>query len=331
MPRLSLSHGLAALTCTAGLAGFDGVPSARAPAGREAERIAALFWVMTAGAVVVWLAVIALTFYTLRARPGGRSERRDRLLIIGGGAVVPTIVLTALLADGLAMLPELVAPAPEGSLRVIVTGEQWWWRVRYVPPDGSAVELANEIRLPVGKPVQFVLQSDNVIHSFWIPSLGGKMDMIPGRVTMLALHPTTTGIFRGACAEYCGTAHALMNFYVEVMEEDDFAGWLAGQAAPAAAAAEPPAVRGHDAFLANGCGACHTIAGTAAAGVIGPDLTHVGSRLSLGAGILTNEPDAFHRWIARTDRIKPGVHMPRFGMLPEDDLRALAAYLEGLK
>lgn len=313
------------------LAGCSGPQSALDPAGRGAERIADLFWVMTAGSVVVWLAVIALAVYVTRASPEAHSRRRTNLLIIGGGAVIPTVVLAGLLGYGLALMPDLLAPAPEGSLRIVVSGEQWWWRVRYLRPDGEAVELANEIRLPVGEPVEFTLQSPDVIHSFWIPGLGGKMDMIPGRTTRLTLAPTRRGVFRGACAEYCGTSHALMAFDVVVLEKEDFARWLAHQAGPAQGSAEPHAVHGQDLFLANGCGACHTIRGTVADGVVGPDLTHVGSRLSLGAGLLPNELDAFVRWIAHTEEVKPGVHMPAFGMLPAEDLQALAVYLDGLQ
>jgi cytochrome c oxidase subunit 2 len=307
---------------------IGGVQSSLSPSAREAERIDELFWWMAGGAVLVWLAVIALTIYCIRVRPERRTRRRDGFLIIGGGALVPTLMLTVLLVHGLTGLPPLVAPAPEGSLNILVTGEQWWWRVRYQPPAGPPVDLANEIRLPVGEPVQFRLESDNVIHSFWVPSLAGKIDMIPGRTTRLTVHPTATGIFRGACAEYCGTAHAMMSFFVEVMPKAAFQRWLAHQAEPAQRAARPP---GDDMFLASGCGACHTIRGTAAAGVIGPDLTHVASRMSLAAGILPNGPNAFRRWISRTDAIKPGAHMPPFGMLPDGDLRALADYLAQLE
>jgi cytochrome c oxidase subunit 2 len=306
------------------------VQSSLAPSGRDAERVADLFWGMTAGAVVVWVGVIALALYYTRTARGVASERRDRLLIVGGGVVLPTVTVTILLIYGLAMLPEAVARAPEGSLHVDVAGEQWWWRVRYRRPDGLEAVLANEVRLPVGTPVQFRLSSDNVIHSFWIPPLAGKMDMIPGRITYLTVRPTATGVFRGVCAEYCGTAHALMAFSVEVMEAAEFDRWLEHQAAPATAVGAD-ALPGAELFLASGCHACHTVRGTAAAGVIGPDLTHVGSRLSLGAGILPNDADAFRRWIAGTEHIKPGVHMPQFGMLPADELAALAAYLEGLQ
>jgi cytochrome c oxidase subunit II len=309
------------------LAGCSGIQSALDPAGREAGRIAAIFWWMTAGAIIVWLAMIGLALYSVRARPEPLSPRRARLFIVWGGAVVPTIVLTTLLIYGLAPIPTLLAPAPAGSLRIAVSGEQWWWRVRYEPVGGEPVMLANEIRLPVGEPVQFRLESPDVIHSFWIPSLAGKVDMIPGRVTHLALTPTRTGVFRGACAEYCGASHALMGFHVEVMGKEEFKSWLAHQAEPA----RPVAIRGQQLFLSNGCSACHTIRGTQAGGVIGPDLTHVGSRRSLAAATLPNEPDAFHRWLTLTQDVKPGALMPKFGMLPPEELRALAEYLEGLK
>jgi cytochrome c oxidase subunit 2 len=315
------------------LAGCGGPQSALDPAGRGAERIADLFWGMAAGALVIWLAVVSLAIYAMRARPESHSQRSAELLIMGGGAVLPTMVLAGLLAYGLALLPDLLAPVATSPLQIAVSGEQWWWRVRYLVSggNGAAVELANEIRLPVGERVEFHLESPDVIHSFWIPALGGKLDMIPGRRNRLVLEPTRTGVFRGTCAEYCGTAHALMSFAVVVMEKADFAAWLAHQRA----AAQPPThaltAHGQELFLAHGCGACHTVRGTPGDGVVGPDLTHVGSRLSLGAGLLPNAPDDFRRWIAQTDTVKPGVHMPAFDMLPPEDLRALAAYLEGLQ
>jgi cytochrome c oxidase subunit 2 len=286
---------------------------------------------MTAGTFVVWLAMIALTIYAIRARPVAKNGHWAARLIIVGGAVVPTLVLAGLLIYGLAMLPPLLAPAPQASLKISVIGEQWWWRVRYQPNAGEPVDLANEIRLPVGEAVQFELNSPDVIHSFWIPSLGGKMDMIPGRSTRLTLHPTRTGVFRGACAEYCGTSHALMAFEVVVVEKEEFARWLDEQRAPAADSTDEQVALGREHFLANGCSACHTVRGTRANGFVGPDLTHVGSRLSLGAGIVPNDSDGFVRWLELTDRVKPGVHMPHFRMLPKEELAALAAYLESLQ
>ncbi len=326
-----IAVGCAVVLVSIASAGCAGEQSALDPSGRDAERVASLFWGMTAGAVVVWLAVTALAVYAASYARGGMSALAARRLIVAGGVVVPTVVLAALLAWGLATLPVLLAPAPEGSLRVHVVGEQWWWRVRYLRPDGDAVDLANEIRLPVGAPVEFQLESADVIHSFWIPALGGKVDMIPGHRTRLRLEPTRTGRFRGVCAEYCGTSHALMAFPVVVHEEEEFIGWLARQAAPAASPTDPLAVRGGELFLADGCGACHAVRGTAADGVVGPDLTHVGSRLSIGAGTLANEPADIVNWLSRTAELKPGVHMPSFGMLEQDDLRALAAYLGSLR
>jgi cytochrome c oxidase subunit 2 len=313
------------------LTGCDGPQSALDPAGHGAERIANLFWWMTAGAGIIWLAVVGLAVYTIHLERAPHNLKGARLLILGGGVVFPTLVLCGLLVYGLAMLPNLLAPAPEGSLKIAVTGEQWWWRVRYPLLGGKVVELANEIRLPVGEPVEFHLDSPDVIHSFWIPSLGGKMDMIPGRRTRLILEPTRTGVFRGACAEYCGTSHALMNFDVVVMEKADFTSWLARQSEPARAPMDSLARRGEELFLTNGCGACHTVRGAPADGMVGPDLTHVGSRQSLGASMLPNTPDAFVRWIAETQQVKPEVHMPAFGMLPLEELHALAAYLDGLE
>ena len=285
---------------------------------------------MAGGAIVIELGVVALAVYCVRTGAGIPSRRRDRILIIGGGVAFPLVVLTALLAYGLTALPPLIARAPDAPVQIHVVGEQWWWRVNYLRPDGERIVLANEIRLPVNQRVQFRLESDNVIHAFWIPSLAGKIDMIPGRVTWLALQPTATGVFRGACAEYCGASHALMNFYTHVVEADAFARWLDHQAAPAAPPGDALAQRGQTLFHANGCGSCHTIRGTAAAGRIGPDLTHVGSRLSIGAGTLAMGTEALVRWLSETERIKPGVHMPRFGMLPREDIRALAAFLEQL-
>lgn len=255
-------------------------------------------------------------------------HRKAQILIIGGGAVFPALVLIVYLIYSLTLLPGLLAPAPQGSLQIAVMGEQWWWRVRYHPQSDEPVELANEIRLPVGEPVELLLESPDVIHSFWIPSLTGKIDMIPGRVNRLTLKAAKTGVYRGACAEYCGTAHALMSFYVIVMAPDAFAAWLEHQAAPVSPKA---AMRGQKLFMLHGCSACHTLRGTPASGKVGPDLTHVGSRVSLGAGILPNIPSAFEEWIAHTEKLKPGVHMPAFDMLPETHLQTLATYLDSLE
>jgi cytochrome c oxidase subunit 2 len=255
------------------------------PAGRDAERIADLFWWMAAGGSLMWLAVIALSIHIIRYTPGtAYSERSARSLILGGGVIFPTVVLTGLLAYGLSLLPRVLALPPAGRLVIVVTGDQWWWRVRYMLPSGQAVELANEVRLPVGQRVELRLGSPDVIHAFWAPSLGGKMDAIPGRINRMALEPTRTGVFRGVCAEYCGASHARMAFHVVVTEQQEFDDWLRHQQQPARPPVEPFLERGQNAFIANGCGACHTVRGTVADGVTAPDLTHVGSRFGRGGG-----------------------------------------------
>jgi cytochrome c oxidase subunit 2 len=325
LPILTLAVSVLFLTaCT-------GVQSALNPAGRGAEEIATLWWWMAGGAAVIWTAVIALAIYAVRAHPEKHDPRKAAFLIIGGGVAFPTLVLLGLLIYGLRLLPRLLEPAPEGSLQVLVAGEQWWWRVFYLRPGGQAIESANEVHLPVSQPVQFLLESPDVIHSFWVPSLGPKMDMIPGRRTRLTLHPNRTGLYRGACAEYCGASHGLMSFYAVVHEEEEFTRWFAAESEPARPPAGSLEQRGAQLFLAHGCGGCHAVRGTTAVGPMGPDLTHVGSRRSVGAGILPNEPAEFAHWIARTEQVKPGVHMPAFGMLSREELNALAAYLNGLR
>jgi cytochrome c oxidase subunit 2 len=319
------------IVCAAVTAGCAGTHSALSPAGVDADRAAWLTWVMSIGAVVIWAAVVALGWYYGRPHTESPDRRRDWWLIVVGGVIVPLVVLTTLLVFGLRELPAYLARAPEGSLVVDVVGKQWWWDVRYRPAGGDEIVTANEIRLPVGEPVQFRLASDNVIHSFWIPALGGKMDMIPGRLTYLRLQPTRTGVFLGTCAEYCGTAHALMRLQVVVMEAEAFREWLRVQATDADAPVDATAARGGEAFVTHGCGACHRVRGTVANGGIGPDLTHVAGRRALGAGIRQMSAAELRRWVANASAVKPGVHMPRFDMLPPADLDALAAYLGGLR
>lgn len=193
---------------------------------------------MTAGSILIWLGVLALAIYVVRAEPNDARERQAKRLILGGAAL-PAVVLAALLAYGLVLLPRALQSAGPDTLRVWVHGEQWWWRIRYQPHDSPAFILANEIRLPVDRPVEFLLESDNVIHSFWVPSLGGKMDLIPGRTNRLLLHPTRTGTFAGMCAEFCGRAHATMRLTVIVVSQGEFDRWMAEQALAPVASTTP--------------------------------------------------------------------------------------------
>ncbi|SFU21292.1 cytochrome c oxidase subunit 2 [Mesorhizobium sp. YR577] len=311
--------------------GCAGIQSALEPTGAEARQIATLFWVMVIGGATIWLAVIGTLLYAARWKNKPHSAQSAGRLILWGGAVFPAVVLMALLSYALWLMPSLRPQAAESSiapLRIEVTGEQFWWRVSYRSENHeTSIASANEIRLPLGQRVEFVLKSSDVIHSFWIPSLGGKMDMIPGRTNRLSLLATKVGIFRGPCTEFCGTSHALMAFSAVVMDPVAFDTWLEAQSQPS----EQHASDGKLRFISNGCGSCHTVRGTEATGTLGPDLTHLGSRESLAAGILPNTEEAIRRFIADPDVIKPDSKMPAFRMLPEDDLQAIASYLKGLK
>lgn len=309
------------------VSGCEGPLSTLAPGGDAAAQVAQLFWFMTAGAAAVWLFVMAAALYAARAAPG--RVRPGRRLIVFGGVFLPFVLLSALTWVGMRQTNALLAPA-EG-LRVQVTGERWWWRVRYEAPSGTVAVTANEVRLPQGERVAFELEATDVIHSFWIPALGGKMDMIPGRTNHLVLEAARPGRYLGACAEFCGLSHALMDFEVVVMPPAEFDAWLSRQADPA----EPPrgalAARGRELFLQNGCGACHNIAGTPATGTVGPDLTHLASRGRIAAGALPAEVASLASWIAHPEAVKPGALMPGYPMLPADELVAIGTYLAGLE
>jgi len=302
--------------------------SAMAPQGPDAARIATLaWWLFGGGAVVLGLAMAAL-WLALRGSEGMRARLADRRAVLAGGIALPVVLLSAALTYGLWLMQ---SPAPASDLlRIKVTGEQWWWRVVY-EVDGVAVPTANEIRIPVGRPVEFILASADVLHSFWVPSLGGKMDMIPGRTTKLRLSADRPGAFRGFCAEYCGGAHALMGFKVIAHPAGEFDAWLAALALPAGAPVGEIAQRGQALFLSAGCGSCHAVRGTQAAGRVGPDLTHLGSRLAVGTDTRPMTEENLARFVTDPEHVKPGTTMPPFRIFSAEDLAALTAYLQGLR
>jgi cytochrome c oxidase subunit 2 len=303
--------------------------SALSPASAAAHEIATLTYVMAAGGAVILLLVMALLVRGAAhdAQPAGTTQ-----WVVGGGIVFPGVVLLALLLYTSPMTAAMTAPARPAALRVEIDGRQWWWHVRYVPAGGGEVVVAaNELRIPAGLDVELILTSPDVIHSFWAPSLAGKVDMVPGHVNRLLVRADRPGVYRAQCAEYCGTQHAQMALVVVAETRDAFAAWLAAEAAPAQAPATPDAAQGHEAFLAHGCGGCHTIRGTAALGILGPDLTHVASRRTLAAGALDNGAAAMRAWLARGGTIKPGNRMPSYGHLDPATLDAMAAYLANLR
>ncbi|MBP2295010.1 cytochrome c oxidase subunit II [Azospirillum rugosum] len=309
------------------LAACEGQQSALSAGGSNAAAILDLSMVLFIGAGVIFLAVMALAGYAVFARPDRFPGARA--WVIGGGILFPVVTLTALQVYEFTVARRLAAQGSADMLRVEVTGRMWWWDVRY--RDGPApLRTANEIVIPAGRPVEFVVEAADVIHSFWVPSLAGKIDMIPGHTNRLVLVGETPGVYRGQCAEYCGAQHALMAFDVIVEPPDRFEAWLAAQRQPAPEPADATLAAGRDSFLKLGCGACHTVRGTAAAGLLGPDLTHVGGRRRLAAGTMPNDTDAFAAWIAGAQHVKPENRMPSFPILDGADLRAVAAWLESL-
>jgi cytochrome c oxidase subunit 2 len=314
--------------CLLALSACEGRQSVLNPAGRDAQDVLSLIWVMFGGAVLLWLTLGAIFVYVTRVEPREMPRRWGEMLIVGGGVIFPVILLGALLTYSLPMMKPQRNADP--GLKVHITAEQWWWRVDYELPDGSRVTSANELRLPTGRRTGLVLNAHKVIHAFWVPALGGKVDMIPGRETYLSFLPEEPGVYRGQCAEFCGASHALMAFETVVMTPEDFAEWLTAEAEAATAPASGEAVRGSQVFAREGCGACHSVRGTRAVGQVGPDLTHVGSRKSIGAGILNGSEEDFARFIAHTESLKPEVAMPSYDHIAPEDLRALVAYLKGL-
>lgn len=314
------------------LAGCSGIQSALVPSGEEADTVLTLFWTITGLSGAITVLVIVCTSIAIMGPARLRAWIGRDGMVIGGGILFPVVVLSILLFYGLFVLQAGSARTNEAKgPGVTITGERWWWRVVYTGPDGEQVVSANELHLPVGQPVSIRLKSDNVIHSFWAPQLAGKLDMIPGRINVLTLTATKPGISRGQCAEYCGGAHALMAFYVVALPEAEYRAWLAREATVAQEPATGQQRLGRRLFIDNGCGGCHTVRGTDAAGTIGPDLTHVGSRMSLAAATLPNDAEAFARWIRDNQHIKPDNLMPPFRQFSDSELQAVAAYLEHLK
>lgn len=295
--------------------------SALAPHGPEAGAIALLTGVLVVVAAAVLLLVTVLAALALRrprpwlARPGA---------IVAGGIVLPGIVLFALLVYASTAVPRAKSGA---ALAIEIVGHQWWWEVAYLDPAGRReFTTANEIRIPAGRPVELRLATADVLHSFWVPSLAGKLDLVPGRANVLTLAANAPGLYRGQCAEYCGGPHAMMGVHVVAETPERFEAWRDAQRAPARAAPG----RGRTLFESL-CAGCHTVRGTQAAGQLGPDLTHVASRVALAAGVLPNDSSSRSRWIAAGQHVKPGNLMPEYAQLPPADLDALAGYLAALE
>lgn len=321
------------------LAGCSGVQSALDPKGPAASELANLIWLFTILCTIVWVAVMVVLAGILMRRgqrrvnplieDEGQERALSRVVISAVGATASVLVALTLLS--FFANRTLAGIGENAELTIQVTGHQWWWEIRYEDKEpGRILTTANEIHIPSGEPVRLLLRSDDVIHSFWVPTLHGKLDLVPGITNSLTLKADKPGIYRGQCAEFCGMQHAHMAMLVVAHPRAEFAAWYDDQLKPAVQPVSEEQRAGLDFFMKRPCVMCHRIQGTLAGATSGPDLTHVWSRATLAAGTLQMNSDNLAAWITDPQSIKPGAKMPVMD-LKGDELNAIAAYLESLK
>ena len=310
------------------------------PGGPQAQHVASLWHLMLTICTAVYIAVMAaLVVALLRRRPAppeqppdlaaqAKPEHGPHRSVIAA-ATASTLLLLFLIVASVLTDRALAAMSTRDALQMKVTANQWWWAVNYEGPSSEIFDTANEIHVPVGRPVVVTLESNDVIHSLWVPSLAGKKDLIPGRTATLTFRADKPGVYRGQCAEFCGAEHAWMALEVVAEPPDRFAAWQDHQRQRAPAPATPQQQKGQALFVSTTCVMCHSVRGTTADARHGPDLTHVASRRTLAAGTLPNTPDALRRWIRDPQQFKPGTNMPATN-LPDEDLDAVVAWLETL-
>ena len=304
------------------------------PESHQARLIERLWWWMMGGAWIVFAgAILFLALAYVRRRSSGlplfgEREALATALVVTFGIVVPVLTLAALFAtSNIFVLNAVSAPRPASTaMTVEVVGHQWWWEVRY---PGTTAVTANEMHIPTRTRINLVVRTADVIHSFWIPELNRKIDLIPGKENRILLYAEKPGRYRGQCSEFCGIQHAHMGMYVFAEPPDQFRAWLANEAATAPQPRTEPERRGQQVFLSNACADCHTIRGTDAQGTVGPDLTHVAERTTLAGLTIPNSPPYLGGWILDPQHVKPGNKMPGLE-LSGPDFRALLSYLDSL-
>lgn len=303
-------------------------------AGTGARETLSIWWLMFWLGTGVFIVVLSLLWFAVR-RAGNPEKDNDEKagrktrsrIVLLGGIIVPVIIIGVVFFESTRSLLAIGDLRGGEEVTVDVVAHQFWWEVAY--PDEGFV-TANEIHIPVGETVEVRLTSEDVIHSFWVPSLHGKIDVMPGHTTSISLKAEETGTFRGQCAQFCGVQHANMAFLVIAEEADDYRAWADNQAQPAETVPDDPAiVRGQDVYMSSMCVYCHTINGTASLGTLGPDLTHLNSRETLGSGMMENNRGNLAGWIVDPQELKPGNHMPGITLTGED-LDSLLDYLESL-
>jgi cytochrome c oxidase subunit II len=305
------------------------------PHGPVSRSIANLSWVLFGLSTVIYVSVIAAATWAIRRR---RRESDDSpetsaalTRTVTAAVILTAAVLVVLTLSSVTAERGLTQPSGPGAVQVDVIGHQWWWDFQYhdVTPSDT-VGSPNELHIPVGVPVVLRVRSSDVIHTFWVPNLHGKRDLIPGQVTYTWIQADTPGVYRGQCAEFCGHQHAHMAFNVVAQPMDEFLAWIQHQRQPAAEPVSPDQQRGKDLFLRSTCVTCHTIRGTAAGSRFGPELTHVASRRTIAAGTLPNTREHLGEWIRNSQAIKPGNRMPP-NPLDGDDLQAVVSYIRSLR
>jgi cytochrome c oxidase subunit 2 len=330
----SVAAMLAAAACS-------GVQPIFAPGGPQARSIADLGWfvliIFSAVSVIMW----ALIFWIASRRRGTLAEHApydapsDKRWIVIGGFLIPAAILCLIFVATLKtmrMFPMGDHEIHAGPPAITITGHQWWWQIEYqIGGVNQHVVDANELHIPAGEPVDIALRTRDVIHSFWIPRLHGKVDLVPGFDNRIRIQADQPGLYRGECGEYCGPQHAHMILLVDVQAPADFDAWLAQARQPAAAPADAFATRGQQVFMSSACVLCHTIRGTNAQGLVGPDLTHFGRRRGVASNSYPNSTAYLESWVTHAQTMKPNAQMPDITAFTGDDLRALVAYLEGLK
>jgi cytochrome c oxidase subunit 2 len=317
------------------LLGGCGDQSTLSPHSHAAHEITTLWWWMLGIAATVLGGALFLLglAWVRRRRPGlpvfGKRDGLSTALVVVFGIVIPIAVNVAVfVAANFVVAKATEAPDPRTTkLTIEVTGHQWFWEVRYA---GSPAVTANEIHIPVGTRVNVIARSADVIHSFWVPELNRKIDMIPGHVNTVLLDAQSPGRFRGQCAEFCGAQHAHMGMYVYADPPARFQAWLSAQAANRRPPSTAQEQRGEQVFLSNACASCHTLRGTSARGTVGPDLTHVASRTTLAALTIPNTRGALSGWVRDPQHVKPGNRMPGLD-LSDRDFNDVVAYLESLR
>jgi cytochrome c oxidase subunit 2 len=327
----------ATVVLLAGAACSDGAPSILEPRSDAGRKVEGLWWLTFWTSVVVVLFVTAFIVRAVRrGRKAAPEEAEDGIdkrpvpwgepFIVIAGLVVSGAILAGTFAVSLRAMNALADPPGRPVLTIEVIGRNWWWEARY--PNGAVT--ANEIHIPAGRAVEVKLSTADVIHSFWVPQLNVKQDQVPRMDNRLWLRADEPGRYRGQCAEFCGLQHARMVFWVEAQPPAQFDQWLAREASAAREPLAPLAVRGRDIFLNSSCAGCHAIRGTSAAGTLGPDLTHLASRETIGAGLLLLQRDSLSDFIRNAQHAKPGASMPPTEV-SEDELAALVDYLMGLE